>query len=289
MDARFDFSDGAIDVTYIYDSAEEQKIAAFHMAYAAWEEGGEQGNPPRLKAYSDMAEKEQRFVRDIEKIVDTSIMPLTVQVKPEVANRGRKHTYLSGSNFLHFYDFAVALHGRNMPPESTATDMERKFTSHSLEYQLSTLNRARHFARYLDAIHCFYTDKPVDYDMVDGFTPAHAAIFAPMEHERWVREHIAMGWRKGEEYEELTKNLPEPERKAARAALREQLRRHKLTMDGCPTEKEVADHYRGLDEADQDKDWKPFNRMLHLLKKYDGTRIYSLEEIPHTHEPKEAQ
>ena len=61
--------------------------------------------------------------------------------------------------------------------------------------------------------------------------------------------------------------------------LREQLRRHKLTMDGNPTEAEVADHYRGLDEADQDKDWKPFNRMLQLLRKYDGTRIYSLESM----------
>ena len=279
MDARFDFSGGAIRVTYVYDSAEGQKIAAFHAAYSAWEDGGEQGDPPRLKAYSDMAEKEQRFTRDIEKIVDTSIMPLDVRVKPEKANRGRKHTYLSGSNFLHFYDFAVALHGRNMPPESTVADMEKKFTSHSLEYQLSTLNRARHFARYLDAIHCFYTDKPVDYDMVGAFTPAHAAVFAPMEHERWVREHIAMGWRRGDEYEALTKDLPEAERKAARAALREQLRRHKLTMDGDPTEAEVADHYRGLDEVDQDKDWKPFNRMLQLLRKYDGTRIYSLESL----------
>ena len=166
-----------------------------------------------------------------------------------------------------------------MPPESTAADMEKKFTSHSLEYQLSTLNRARHFARYLDAIRCFYTDKPVDYDMVGAFTPAHAAVFAPMEHERWVREHIAMGWRRGDEYEALTKDLPEAERKAARAALREQLRRHKLTMDGDPTEAEVADHYRGLDEVDQDKDWKPFNRMLQLLRKYDGTRIYSLESM----------
>ena len=85
-----------------------------------------------------------------------------------------------------------------------------------------------------------------------------------------------MGWRCGNEYEELAKAAPEAERKQVRAALREQLRRHKLTMDGNPTGEEVAEHYRGLDEADQDKDWKPFNRMLNLLKKYDGTRIYSL-------------
>ena len=278
LDARFDFSGGAIKVVYIYDKAEKTKIDAFHEAYTAWEENGEQGEAPRQKAYSDMAEKEQRFTRDIEKIVDTSIMPLTVKVKLEKADRARKHTYLSGSNFLHFYDFAVALHGRNMPPESTPADMERKFTSHSLEYQLSTLNRARHFARYLDAIRCFYTDRPVDYSMVTRFTPAQAAVFAPMEHERWVREHIAMGWRCGDEYEELAKAAPEAERKRACAALREQLRRHKLTMDGNPTEAQVAEHYRGLDEVDQDKDWKPFNRMLELLKKYDGTRIYSLTD-----------
>ena len=276
MDAQFDFTDGVIEVAYIYDRAEQTKIDAFHEAYGAWEASGEQGEAPRLKAYSDMAEKEQRFTRDIEKIVDTAIMPLTVKVKTEKMDRARKHTYLSGSNFLHFYDFAVALHARNMPPESTAEDMDRKFTSHSLEYQLSTLNRARHFARYLDAIRCFYTDRPVDYSMVTRFTPAQAAVFAPMEHERWVREHIAMGWRCGDEYEELAKAAPKEEQKRVRAALREQLRRHKLTMDGNPTEAAVAEHYKGLDEVDQDKDWKPFNRMLELLKRYDGTRIYSL-------------
>ena len=218
MDALFDFSNGAIEVVYIYDKEEKPKIDAFHEAYTAWEENGRKDEVPRLKAYSDMAEKEQRFTRDIEKIVDTSIMPLTVKVKLEKVNQARKHTYLSGSNFLHFYDFAVALHGRNMPTGSTVADMERKFTSHSLEYQLSTLNRARHFARYLDAIRCFYTDRPVDYSMVTRFTQEQAAVFAPMEHERWVREHIAMGWRCGNEYEELAKAAPEAERKQVRAA-----------------------------------------------------------------------
>ncbi len=278
MDAHFDLSDDAIEVVYTYDKAEQAKIENFHQAYEAWEDDGEQGEPPRLKAYSDMAEKEQRFTRDIENIVDTGIMPLTVRVKLETFDRSRKHTYLSGSNFLHFYDFAVALHGRNMPPQSTTEDMERKFTSHSLEYQLSTLNRARHFARYLNAIRCFYTDKPVDYAMVTAFTPQHAAVFAPMEHERWVREHIAMGWRFGNEYETLPLDVMKSETKQARRALREQLRRHKLTMDGNPTSQEVTVHYQGLSEEDQDKDWKPFNRMLQLLKKFDGTRIYSLDE-----------
>ena len=277
MAAKFDFADGAIRADYCYDRAEQEKIDAWRAAYAAWEEGGREGKPPRLKAYSDMAEKGQRFRTDIEKIVDTASIPLTVKAHTGRVDRSMKHTYLSSSNFLHFYDFAVAIHGRSLPPEATVEQMEKKFESHSLEYQLSTLNRARHFARYLDAIRCFYTDKPVDYEMVTRFTPDQAAIFAPMEHGRWVREHIAMGWRYGDEYEKLPLDLPEAEQKKARSALREQLRRHKLTMDGNPTEAEVAEHYNQLDEADQDKDWKPFNRMLQLLKKYDGTRIYCLE------------
>ncbi len=275
--AKFDFAGGAIHADYYYDRAEREKIDAYRAAYAAWEAGGRDGKPPRLKAYSDMAEKEQRFRTDIEKIVDTAEIPLTVKARTGRADRSAKHTYLSSSNFLHFYDFAVAIHGRSLPSDATVEQMERKFESHSLEYQLSTLNRARHFARYLDAIRCFYTDKPVDYEMVTRFTPNQAAIFAPMEHGRWVREHIAMGWRCGDEYETLPLDVPEAEEKRARAALREQLRRHKLVMDGNPTSSEIYEHYENLSEDDQGKDWKPFNRMLTLLKKYDGTRIYRLE------------
>ena len=277
MAAKFDFAGGAIRADYCYDCAEQDKIDAYRAAYAAWEAGGRDGKAPRLKAYSDMAEKEQSFRTDIEKIVDTAQMPLTVEVRTGKVDRSAKHTYLSSSNFLHFYDFAVAIHGRNLPPDATVEEMERKFESHSLEYQLSTLNRARHFARYLDAIRCFYTDKPVDYEMVTRFTPNQAAIFAPMEHERWVREHIAMGWRHGDEYEGLPLEVSGEAERQARKALREQLRRHKLVMDGNPTSSEIYEHYESLSEEDQGKDWKPFNKMLTLLKKYDGTRIYRLD------------
>lgn len=277
MSAKFDFSDGALRAIYYYDRAEREKIDAFHQAYAAWEAGGEQGDAPRLKAYSDMAEKEQRFTADIEKIVDTTDIPLFIQARTGRVDRSVKHTYLSSSSFLHFYDFAVAIHGRSLPPEATVEQMVEKFESHSLEYQLSTLNRARHFARYLDAIRCFYTDQPVDYEMVTRFTPSQAAIFAPMEHERWEREHIAMGWRFGDDYEKLPLDVPEAEERAARRALREQTRRHKLVMDGNPTSSEIREHFDSLSERDQDKDRTPFNKMLVLLKKYDGTRIYRLD------------
>ena len=277
MAAKFDFSDEAIHAIYYFDRAEKDKIDAFQRKYDAWEAGGRAGDPPRLKAYSDMAGKRQRFTGDIEKIVDTGEIPLTVKARTGRVDRSMKHTYLSSSSFLHFYDFAVAIHGRGMPPETKVKQMEDKLESHSLEYQLSTLNRARHFARYLDAIRCFYTDKPVDYEMVTRFTPNQAAVFAPMEHERWEREHIAMGWHNGDEYEKATKDLPEAEREKARAALREQMRRHKLVMEGNPTSSEILEHYENLPENYQMKDWKPFNQMLSLLKRFDGTRIYRLD------------
>ena len=182
-------------------------------------------------------------------------------------DRKSKQIFLSNSNFMHLYDFAVALHGRYKESDISVTVLEEQFEELSLEYQLSTINRAKNFSRYLDAIHCFYTDRPVDYEMVEGFTKKQAAVIAPLEHERWVREHMAMGWTKGTLYEDL--NMPDKKRD-----LREQMRCHKLAMEGKVTSQDIYEHYLSLSVEDQDKDWKPFNTMLRLLKKFDGLRIY---------------
>ena len=79
--------------------------------------------------------------------------------------------------------------------------------------------------------------------------------------------HQAMGWTYGTLYEDL--KIPEKTRE-----MREQMRCHKLAMDGRLTEALIYKHYLGLSEEDKGKDWKPFNTMLQLLKKYDGLRIY---------------
>ncbi|MBR5739554.1 MAG: hypothetical protein IKY02_06145, partial [Lachnospiraceae bacterium] len=70
MGASFKFSERSIRAAYVYDAAEQEKIRAYEEAYRAWEESGKAGKAPRLKAYSDMAEPEERFRTDIEKIVD---------------------------------------------------------------------------------------------------------------------------------------------------------------------------------------------------------------------------
>ena len=274
MSVDFDFSGGAVNAVYYYDEEEADKIAAFKTLYKAWEDGGEVGKPPRLKAYSDMAEKEQRFTADIEKIVNTDDIPLHIVPDMRPADRRSKHIYLSGSNFLHLYDFAVALHGRNMPPETSAEALESKFASQSLEYQLSGINRAKSFSRYLNALGCFYTDRPVDFEMLHAFTPEQMTVVAPLEHERWVREHQAMGWTCGSAYETLP--VDSDNEKQARRALREQLRCHRLAMDGDLSSEQIREHYFSLSEEDQDKDWRPFNSMLKLLKTFYGLRIYKL-------------
>ncbi len=284
MAADFDFSGGAIRATYCYDREEQEKIDDFKASYRRWEADGRKGKPPRLKAYSDMAEKEQSFLRDIERIVDTGDAPLTVLTDTREADRRSKHTYLSSSSFLHLYDFAIALNSRysyqGREKEIPAETLEKEFEELSLEYQLSNINQAKSFARCLDVLGCFYTDRPVDYRMITAFTGEQIAVIAPMEHERWVREHISMGWRHGDLYE----TLPLPPaltdvfgtEKAARKALRELLRMHKLTMDGNPTEEEIFAHYDALPPEDQEKDSAPFNSMRKLVRKYEGLRIYAL-------------
>ena len=274
--AEFDFSNQGIRAEYIYDIAGQDRIEAYERERAEYE-AGRRDKKPRLKAYSDMSGEKPDFTSDIERIVDTSGIPLKVSLEIKKVGRENKRTYLSGSNFLHFYDFAVALHARNMPGNPSREEMEARFNECSLEYRLSTLGRTRYFASYLNAIGCFYTDRPVDFEMVSRFGAGDAAVFAPMEHERWIREHQAMGWRYGREYE----TLPVPaagkgEAKAARAALREQLRCHWLCMDGNLTHDMIRAHYLRLPKNYQDLDWKPFNRLLELLNTMEGSHIYRL-------------
>ncbi len=285
MAAEFDFNHNSIHAVYYFDRDEQEKIDAFKVTYRRWEDDGEEGSAPRLKAYSDMAEKEQRFVTDIEKIVDTTDIPLTVIPDTKEVNRKSKHTYLSTSNFLHLYDFAVALNARysyqGYEKEVESSVLEKEFEELSLEYQLSNINQAKSFSRYLDVLGCFYTDRPVDYRMITHFSEKQTAVFAPLEHERWVREHIAMGWLSGNLYE--TVSIPEKilkqygDEKKARKALREQLRMHKLAMSGNPKQEEIFRHYDQLPQSEKEKDYEPFNSMLKLIRKFDGLRIYELD------------
>ena len=109
--------------------------------------------------------------------------------------------------------------------------------------------------------------------MLRAFSDEQYAVFAPMEHARWIFEHKAMGWLGGNAYE--TVELQD-DTKENRRALREQMRQHKLCLNGNFGELEIAKHYLSLPAEDRSKDWKPFNSMLKLIRKFDGLRIYKL-------------
>ncbi|MBQ5786934.1 MAG: hypothetical protein IIW12_01920, partial [Oscillospiraceae bacterium] len=87
----------------------------------------------------------------------------------------------------------------------------------------------------------------------------------------------AMGWRFGREYETLA--LPEDsgDEISARGDLREQLRVNRMMMEGEFTDEKIRAHWLLLPEEEQDKDWKPYNNLLVLLRKFDGLRIYRLD------------
>ncbi len=278
MSAEFDFTGPSITAKYYFDIEESGKIEEWKKKYDTWKAAKDGTKAPRLKDYSDMAAGEERFRKDIESIVNLDGFPLRVSAALRPVNRKVKHTWLSSSNFLHIYDFAVVLNARyryqGKEDQVTTEQMEKDFNELSLEYKLLNINQVRSFARYLNAIDCFYTDRPVDFDMLHEFTAGMTAVFAPMEHARWVRDHQAAGWLPGSEYETLPVAGDE---KNARKALREQLRRHKLTLPDNATEEEIHAHYETLSPEDQGKDYLPYNSMLKLLRKYDGLRIYCLD------------
>lgn len=265
MNCEFAFGENTIQATYIYDEAEKDKIDRYEQQYAAWDKA-DKSTKPALKAYASMVH-DNDFLGDIQKIVNTKDLGLTVTVGLAKAQHSGKKVFLSQSNFIHLYNFAVALNGRysHQGQEDTPEvleQMESEFEALSLEYKLSNIGQAKSFAGYLDAVGCFYTDKPVDFEIITEFTPEDMNIIGPLEHGRWLKEHREMGWRFGDSYQSK--------------AEREQLRLHKCMMDEELTEENIKKHYLELPEEEQGKDYLPMNSMLKLLKQYEGVRIYRL-------------
>lgn len=300
MGCTLDLSKNSIEINYLFDEKEMAKVESFKDEYITWLEEREEKKavgktvPPQpgLKAYSGMFIKaggKTEFQKDIERIVElrenekeNGKIGLSVKTgfcKNVHAGNG---SYLSNSNFINLYHFAVVLNGRwnndawkkarddgqeekYLGKEKTIKEFEDLFKGLSLEYKLSNINQAKAFAKYMNEIGCFYTDKPVDFEVVDRFTEEDLAKIGPLEHRRWLQEHYDMGWSYGN---------PDKED-------RDYLRQHKDMIpdsDGLlyVTEEAAAANYKRLDKAEQDKDTEPMECMLALLKMYDGLRIYRL-------------
>jgi hypothetical protein len=267
MGCDFRFLEREIQATYLYDEAEREKVDHFEAEYEAWDKTDKKSEP-KLKAYSGMVHKNE-FLGDIQKIVKMSedTLNLAVDVKLVPADHKGKKIYLSDSNFIHLYNFAVALNaryshtGHEDDPE-VRNVMEQEFSGLSLEYKLSNIGQAKAFTEYMDIIHCVFTDKPVDMLLVEKLSDADMDKIGPLEHARWLREHRDMGWIFADDYKDKNE--------------REQRRVHKLMMDGEITAESALKHYNELPVEEQDKDTAPMNSMLKLIRQYDGLRIYRM-------------
>ena len=286
MDCRLQMEGDALRVVYLFDDREEARIRAYQAAYARWQTGAAE-QKPRLKAYSELYERDgdgvPQFQQNIARIVDLSPVRLRVEAElcpPVHADRAR---YLSRCSFLSLYRFALVLNGRwDSADWKTARDagqeeafladpanlerFARAFKRLSLEYQLSNINQAKAFARYLDAVGCFYTDQETDLEMVDRFTPEELETIGRLEHQRWLQEHYDMGWAYG---------TPEREQ-------RELVRLHPDMIPGFDvsrpdvTWEQAQENYLRLDQGERDKDTAPMECMLAMLRMFDGLRIYRL-------------
>ena len=292
MGCSFDLSSDTIKVIYLYDEKEIPKINAFKDSYIKWLQdpanlqNPDDKNKPKLKAYSGMFIKENgisSFQKDIESIVDLTDIVLTVDTGLCANVHSGNSNYLSDSRFINLYNFAMVLNGRwnnsewkaakaagreeeFLSDEKTIKEFSDSFKALSLEYKLSNINQAKAFAKYMNAIGCFYTDKAVDFEMVESFTDDELLTIGVLEHQRWLQEHYNMGWVYGT-----------PEKKD-----RDFLRQHiDMIPDFGKNEYNVSfeaakENYERLNKAEQDKDTEPMECMLALLRMFDGLRIYRL-------------
>lgn len=248
------------------------------------------------KAYRDMLMKgytkksgavrrgRSKFVDDIDEIISLKdVLPdfepnvnkpdpsavITVSLNEE--KKKKTGLYLSDSNYLNLYRFALALNGRYCGVE-TETEMKQAFEENlSLEYKLSNIAQAKGFSEQLQAIGCFYTDRPVDYIPVHDFgslikKPGHRKdldILSEAEHKRWCAEKEGMGWRYGTAHVDAI-TLENGEKKND-GIMRERTRLHHDLVA-----------FKTLSDEEREKDTRAMNRMLELIREDEGLTIYRM-------------
>lgn len=284
MGCAFDFSNNNIKAIYLFDERDMAKVNHFKDEYIEWLQNPGKEKSPGLKAYSNMYIKNNGvsgFQEDIERIVDMETIKLNVETGLAEHIHADNRSYLSDSNFINLYNFAIILNGRwsnaDWKKAKLAGQEERflnddkaieaftdNFKTLSLEYKLSNINQAKAFAKYMNIIGCFYTDKSVDFEQVDRFSGEELEIIGKMEHQRWLQEHYDMGWTYGK---------PEGDK-------RDFERRHRDMIPGFlgfdVSDEAAEQNYERLDKATQDKDTDPMECMLAMLKIFDGLRIYRI-------------
>lgn len=164
------------------------------------------------------------------------------------------YDYFSDNRFIDLCKLAEAInisYNSDCKAAKITDYMKGKFDELTLEYQLSNIAQAKHYVRHLEKIHCFFSDRPYDYPVVQAFTEEELATLAVDEHIRWVNEKVEMGWSYGTDYKDR--------------AEREQKR---INKDIVP--------YDELACSEQYKDRTPINNMVKHLAAH-GIKIYRMQ------------
>ena len=256
------FAGGGMQWTYFFDSTFAEDVRNAKTYRVVLMEG-------YAKKSGAVCEGRSKFADDIDEIVSLSDVvpafePDTSKPDPSgiidaVLQEKQKKTglYLSDSTYLNLYDFALALNGRYCGVQ-TADEMKRAFEEGlSLEYKLSNIAQAKGFARRLERIGCFYTDRPVEYEQLVSFSDNELAALAEDEHERWCAEKLAMGWVFGDAHVD--------DAGKSDTAMRERTRLH---HDLVPFDE--------LPHAEVLKDSAPMLKMLELIREFGGLSIYRM-------------
>lgn len=261
FDFDMEFSDGGMRWTYYYDRAYKDKVlnakAYRDMLYSGYTKRSGAVRRDRCKFVDDIDEIIclKDIVPGFEPDVDLPD-PCQVICAEIVGKKKKTGLYLSDSNYLSLYEFALALHGRYAGAE-TPDEMKKAFEEDlSLEYKLSNVLQAKGFAAQLDSIGCFYTDRAVDYEPVSEFTDAELSVISEMEHERWCNEKIAMGWKFGDAHVGRLNGKNDN-------LMRERTRLH---HDLLPFEE--------LPDKEIKKDSEAMKKMLELVAQFGGLTVY---------------
>ncbi len=263
FDFDMDYGSDGLCLTYFYDETYQARFSGA-KAYRNMLSTG------YTKKSGAVRENRCKFLDDIDEIVCLrEAMPsfdgdLTRPVNPALLKikvtekQKRTGLYLSDSNYINLYRFALALNGRYCGAE-TPDEMTLAFEDNlSLEYKLSNIAQAKGFAAQLEQIGCFYTDRAVDYRPLNAFTEWEIREISRFEHDRWCNEKYTLGWRYGIAH-------IDPITGASDSTMRERTRMHHdlIPAGGLP-----------IDEAK--KDSAAMEKMIELISRFEGLTIYRM-------------
>ena len=188
----------------------------------------------------------------------------------EVANRKKENkagVTVADKSFSDLYELAKLIHVsyNEHCKDFTGSRVDEDFAKLRLEFKVSNIEQAKSYSEKLALIDCFYSSKDFDYpvvtdinNLVYGGYADNREFLCRVEHVRWVKEKLALGWKYGTDYA----NTEERNRKKI----------HKCIVP-----------YEQLSDEEKSKDALMIDGIFTQLSKLDGNvKIYN---CPIEHKP----